>query len=1197
MFREIFRFELKYQFRRPLLYIFAASFFLMTFIIVSSDAAMPIGGGGSMARNAPYAIFNILGFMSLFAVVSLAFCVAPAVNRDREKNIQELYFASPVTTSAYVLGRFWGAMLPIVTAMIMSCVGIILARFMPWQDPADFVVFNFRPYVYSLIMFVFPNLFVSGAVFFALATITRKTFSAYIAVLAFLILYGLAKAFLGDLDNQSLVSLADPFGWSSFSIMTQYWTVAEKNSQLLPIGGLLLLNRMLWLAVGMGALVLTVRCFRREPVEASARRSRRKDPEGTADGIERRGLDSRRSIDKPVTALEWTPYARFKQLLSYIMFDAKRVLKSTPFLVIMMFGAANLLGRMFVMRGGVSAYPLTQEMLRKIESGFWIYPMLVIIIYGADLIWKDRRVRIGEITDALPVPGWIPLVSRLAALYVISALMLLFAMACTIGFQAAKGHFNFELLLYFKALFLIALSEWMLYAALAIFCQVLAGNLALGTLLYVIFLLVQEVPADLGYEHHLYTYPTAPEAPYSDMNGYGHFTAPLLWFRLYWGFFAGMLLILSGWLWVRGTDNRFKHRLRKFRSRMTRRSVMAFASCMIGFVVVGAWIFYNTNVRNQYTTKRSMEHLQAEYEKRYKQYEDLPQPKVTTARLDTDIHPEERRVDIRGTLHLVNKTNREINSLHVSLNPNLTVNRYDLPAQSMEIEDRELGYRIYRLEEALNPGDELDFTFDISSINRGFVNDHSNVEVVENGTFITNTDYVPRIGYCRDIELDDPKRRKKHGLPDMPRFAAVDDKEALQQTFTHDADRIDFEAVVSTSPDQIAIAPGYLQRVWEEGGRRYFHYKMDVPILNHYAFVSGRYEVTRDKWKDVTIEVYYHKQHSMNVERMIKSVRKSLEYYTTNFSPFQHRQMRIIEFPGYRSFAQSFPNTVPFSEAIHFVDDLRDEDKLDKVFYVTAHEVAHQWWAYQVTGGVVQGCEMLSESMAQYSALMAMEQDYGPEQMQKFLRYELDGYLRGRGRESGKEPPLMLVEDESYVFYKKGSLVMYALRDYIGEEALNRALSKYIEATAFQGPPYTNSIEFLAYIRNAVPERYLYLMEDMFETITLYDNRTEEITVVKTNDGKYKVKLVYQSHKMRADGKGIETEIDHNDWIEIGVYGEKEIDGRIRETTLYRDKHQLMSGTGNIEIIVDGRPVRAGIDPRNILIDRFPEDNCKNITG
>jgi ABC-type transport system involved in multi-copper enzyme maturation permease subunit len=813
---EVLRFELEYSFKRPLLYIFAATFFFMAFLIVSSDAVMPIGLGGNVARNAPFVIFNVLLFLNMFGLTAVAFFVAPAVNRDHEWNTQELFFTTPVKKWAYLLGRFLGATFPVALAMMMSCVGIALAAIMPWQDPEYFVAFNIRPYLYSLVLFIIPNLYLAGAIFFSIATLTRKTFMAYVAVVIFIVLYGLSRAFLGDLDNQAVVSMADPFGWSSFRVMTQYWTVAERNTQLLPFSGILLLNRILWLFIATGILFYTVFKYRLKTGEASGRGRRRVQIAIERETDTGEGAAASAAAEAPEAILDFSPRGRFAQLLSHTVFETKSVLRSMPFLVVMLFGAANLIARLFLTRRGSSPWPLTQEMLDRIQSGFWIYPMLVIAIYSADLIWKDRRTRINEITDALPVPNWIPLVSRFAALYVISALMLVFAMVCTICFQTAKGHFDFELVLYFKALFLVALSEWMLFAALAIFCQVLGGSLPLGTLLFVLYLLVQEVPGDLGYEHHMITYPNAPEVTYSDMNGYGHFAAPVFWYRLYWGFFAAGLLVLANWLWVRGTDNRISQRLRKFRQRITRRSVAALAVSSLGFVLVGGWILYNTTVLNPYHTEQSIENLQALYEKRYKQYDGLPQPKVTAARLEVDIYPESRTVDLRGRLRLVNKTNVEIEKIHVFSDPTLTINSYDLPVHAIDVDDTEIGYRIYSLEAPLAPGDSLDFGIDVSSVNRGFMNDHSNVQVVGNGTFIENSDYIPQIGYSPGFEIEEPDKRKKHDLPDLPRIAAVDDTNALQRIFTPDADRIDFEAVVSTSPDQIALAPGYLQREWEE---------------------------------------------------------------------------------------------------------------------------------------------------------------------------------------------------------------------------------------------------------------------------------------------------------------------------------------------------------------------------------------------
>ena len=90
---------------------------------------------------------------------------------------------------------------------------------------------------------------------------------------------------------------------------------------------------------------------------------------------------------------------------------------------------------------------------------------------------------------------------------------------------------------------------------------------------------------------------------------------------------------------------------------------------------------------------------------------------------------------------------------------------------------------------------------------------------------------------------------------------------------------------------------------------------------------------------------------------MIASVKASLDYFTKHFSPYQHRQVRIVEFPRYAAFAQSFPNTIPYSEGIGFIAkvDPDDPDDIDYPYYVTAHEVAHQWWAHQIIGADVQG--------------------------------------------------------------------------------------------------------------------------------------------------------------------------------------------------------------------------------------------------
>ncbi|MEO7963009.1 MAG: hypothetical protein ABIT38_03770, partial [Gemmatimonadaceae bacterium] len=61
--------------------------------------------------------------------------------------------------------------------------------------------------------------------------------------------------------------------------------------------------------------------------------------------------------------------------------------------------------------------------------------------------------------------------------------------------------------------------------------------------------------------------------------------------------------------------------------------------------------------------------------------------------------------------------------------------------------------------------------------------------------------------------------------------------------------------------------------------------------------------------------------------------------------------------------------------------------------------------------------------------------------------------------ESKAEQPQMVVENQPYIHYYKGSVALYALRDLIGEPAMNRALSRFVADKAFQKPPFTTNRE------------------------------------------------------------------------------------------------------------------------------------------
>ncbi|MCP4659292.1 MAG: M1 family metallopeptidase, partial [bacterium] len=258
-------------------------------------------------------------------------------------------------------------------------------------------------------------------------------------------------------------------------------------------------------------------------------------------------------------------------------------------------------------------------------------------------------------------------------------------------------------------------------------------------------------------------------------------------------------------------------------------------------------------------------------------YQDIALPRVIDVRVDVDIYPRERRVEARGRYLCVNRNDAPLADIHLSIPREVTVNSLELPAHTETFHDRDFGYRIYRLERPLAPGEEMELRFDLTVANHGFVNNNSDTAIVYNGTFFSNRDYFPVFGYQRSMELSGRNDRRKHDLPPVSRMAKVDDPLARRNPFPWiDSDRINFETTVSTSADQIAIAPGYLDQEWTAGGRRYFHYRMDMPIPHDYCYLSAAYQVVRDRWRDVAIEVYYHEPHAFNLERMIDSVKKSL---------------------------------------------------------------------------------------------------------------------------------------------------------------------------------------------------------------------------------------------------------------------------------------------------------------------------------
>ena len=1209
-FWSVLQWEVKYYLRRVSTWIYFGIYAAIGFIFMLlsggafRQASAVFGGGGKVLANSPYAIASLLPTIALLGMSIVAAVAGNAIYRDYDARMESLVYSTPISKPAFLAGRFIGTLIVNGIILLGIVVGLMLAAKSPWVKPDKFGPFDLWTYLQPYLTLILPNLLFTAAIFFALPAITRQMVPNYVGGVLLLLGYLMGGQLLSDLTDKHTGALLDPFGIRALQIVTEYWPIADRNTRYVPFAGVLAANRVIWILFGLAVFAIAYLRFRFSYAASEPRA--RADASATEPSLAPAPRPVR-TIDLPAAARRFDFRGRLNQYWSITTRSFWRVVRNAYFYAIVGAGilymilVAQQIGKIY----GTETWPVTYKMVEILNGSFGLFMLVIIAFYAGELVWAERDVKIGQIADAMPVPNVTTFLAKLTALMAVLVLLLAVVMLTGIATQAANGYTRFEIPLYLEALFGFRLSDLFLLAVLAMAIHVIVNHKYLGHLVnFVVFVGIPFL-SQFGLERNLYLYGGDGGLAYSDMNRWGPYAHPFIYWKLYWATFALLLALVVNLLWVRGeeTHARWRAHLARARFRGPARVVSALAA--LSFIGLGGFMYYNTDVLNHYSTSAQRRHQRAEYEQRYKKYEGLPQPRITAVQVIVDLVPERGDMRIRGHYVLRNKTRLPIDDVHLRLDRDVTVRSlsFDRPSR-VTLADSAHEYYIHHLATSLAPNDSLVLTFDLARDSRGFANNISAPDVASNGTFAENAQFMPGIGYDARGELSDDDDRKREKLEPAPRMKPPTDTSARANNYiSHDADWIDYEATISTAPDQIAITSGYLQREWMENGRRYFHYKMDSPILNLWAFQSARYATASDKWtapdgKVVDIVVYYHPAHRWNVEKMITAVKKSLDYYTRNFGPYQHHQVRILEFPRYATFAQSLPNTIPYSEALGFIARVEKPDDIDYPFYVTAHEVAHQWWAHQVIGADVRGATLLSETLAQYSALMVMEKEYGAASMRRFLEYELDRYLIGRSTERKRELPLAQNENQDYIHYRKGSLVMYALRDYIGEAKMNAAIRGFLNAEKFRGPPYPTSLELVDSLRAATPDSLRYLLTDMFETITLFELKADSAIITDAPDGRYRLDLYLTSKKLRADSLGAETPIPMHDWVDVGVYtrparGQKSPDKD--GVPIYLEKQLIGDGARHVVVTTTQLPSRAGIDPLHKLISRLTTENTVGV--
>jgi hypothetical protein len=632
-------------------------------------------------------------------------------------------------------------------------VGALLAPRMPWADDERDGPLLWAAHGAGIVLIALPNTLFIAAILFTIAVLTRSTILSFIGGILLIVADSVASTFTSDMQNEKLAAMLDPFGNDAFNYATKYWTVAQRNTHVLAYDGLLLWNRLLWMGVGLAVFAFACWRFR---FEERAGHARKKQSVEEPDDV---------SFALPVLHLHFGGSAHLRQLVATTSIEIRRLMKTVTFIVLTLAALLNCVTALiFSSRTyGLTTRPVTYSMTDIISGTLYAFLIAMITFFSGVLVWEDRDANVDEVQDALPIPEWPGYVARVCAL-----LAAIFSIQVLVGcvaviVQAAHHYTRFQIGLYAQSLLFHAMVSFAFFTALAFFIHVLSPNRYVG---YFAFIGVVIANAFIWRPLHLASnmlrFGALPTMTYSDFFGFQPWIVSWRWFALYWGFFCLLLAVASILLWQRGRDTRWRARL--FNARQRFRGVVRVVAYLgiAGFLLTGSWVFYNTEMLNHFDSENQAQRRQADYEKHWKKYQHLPQPRITDVRYNVAIYPHQRGLTLHATEQIQNETTAPIQQVWFSTDRNFT-SHIHLPGAELATNDAETGFRIYNLTTPMQPGEQRTLELDVESHPKGFENQTTMTGVAQNGTFFNNF-ILPQIGYQSDNELTDPNVRHRIGL-------------------------------------------------------------------------------------------------------------------------------------------------------------------------------------------------------------------------------------------------------------------------------------------------------------------------------------------------------------------------------------------------------------------------------------------------
>ncbi len=1207
MLFRLISFELKLQTRQVGFWVTCLILFLCGVLLTGTDfISLGADGGERIKTNGAISIANTIATISTLSLFFAAVFTVTGVMRDDEYRFMEIIHATPIATFNMACSRMIGVFIATFLCVVVSVIGMLVGQLLPSADKEAFGAFNALFYLQPIILFVAINSLLVSSIYMAVAALTRSVPLVYVSAIALFMLSSVTAIFTGENSPELIASLVDPFGNTALDLITKYWTPIEQNEKTMPLISLIGLNRIVWLTVALCTFAATLVMFKR----------------GMVDGARRRKHHEILAQPQPVKLVEVVPqsgihtniktfFARFK--IEYLI-----IVKSVPFLLLTLIAIAQFVTVIYysTIFQADPTLPTSALMIKIVMASFGFSMLIITVFFSSDIMWRERTTNIHEIIDATPVSNAVLVTSKWAALFcVISTLVALGIIVGMIA-QALLGDIPINPWTYLKIAFVAFALDMIFSAAAIMFLQNFMPGRVIGMLvaagLFVGFTFFPQTP----FYHPLLNYGSGvyPGA-YSEINGFNDLTEMAGW-ASYWGALVLVFLVLSIWMFRRGTQTSFTWRLKWLGSQVGPISGVIAAIGIAGFAGVGGLIYKRLNIDQEYRNTKAFEKYRVNYEKEMKPLTQLALPKIRSVDVDVNFRPSKQDATVRGHYSIENVTGEPLETLYVNLASNHVEDNLVLnvagasTSPSANDTDQLADYQLRRF--TFNPPlpagglTTIDFETYFHPTRFGDAG-----TVLKNGTFVNNSEVMPGLGIPKYF-ISNPDKRRKYDLPEREQRPERENLDARKVNFFGpSADYVDFKATVCTEADQVPIAPGTQLRNYVKDNQSCTDFEANRPILNFFSFSSQNYEKENQTWNSdkgtsVDVAIYYHHAHNYNVPLMMKAAVASLDTFTREYGPYPYEQLSILEFP-YGSFAQAYAGTIPFSENIGFVQnsgDPEDQTSVDAATYITMHEIAHQWFGHQIVPASVKGFNVMSEGLAENAAMTAYERELGWGKARRALKQRaIEAYLAGRTFDPENEQPLAIAEGRAYQDYAKASWVFWGLRQTVGAEKINGAIKKLIAEFGSKGPPYPTTIQLVNNLKDAVAPEFHQLVSDYWDRVTFWDLtfQDNDFDVSENADGTFKVSFGIEIDKRvtpEDGGKEVSVleldDVSLNELVEVGFYIEDPTEA-LGGGWFAKERVRLNQQASVVSFDVAQRPTHVLLDPQRLLLERNHKDNLKEL--